>query len=50
MTKEIGWVDVAVVSQEFAITATAIHNVRIEFATQFGAGLGQNAGEVVSTV
>jgi len=50
MTKKVGGVNIAVISQEFAITAAAIHDIRIEFATQFGTGLGQNTREVVAAV
>lgn len=50
LAEEIGRVDIAVVFEEIEVTAAAVHDVRVEFAVEFGAGLGEDAREVGDVV
>ncbi len=50
LAEEVGRVDIAVVFEEIEVTAAAVHQVWVEFAAEFGAGLGENAWEVGDVV
>ena len=50
LAQEVGRVDIAVVFEEIEVTAAAVHQVRVEFAAEFGAGLGEDAREVGDVV
>lgn len=46
LAEEVGRVDIAVVFEEIEVAAAAVHDIRVEFAAKFGAGLGDDAWEV----
>lgn len=46
VAEEVGGGDVTVFAEEFAVAAAAEHDVGVEFAAEFGAGLGDDAREV----
>ncbi len=46
VAEEVGRVDVAVGEEEIAVAATAVHDVGVEFAAEFGASFGEDAGQV----
>ena len=46
LTEEVSRVNFSVIGKEFSVTATSKHQVGIEFASQFGIGLGKDPGEV----
>lgn len=50
VAQEVGGVDVAVSGEEGSVAATAEHQIGIEFAAKFGAGFGDDAGEVGEAV
>ena len=46
VAEEIGWVDVAMITQELTVATAAIHDVGIELAFELGTSFGKNTGEV----
>lgn len=50
LAEEVGRVDIAVIFEEIEVAAAAVHQVRVEFAAEFGAGLGEDAWEVGDVV